>query len=173
MIFVGVDPGKHGALALMDGERKRVEVHDTPLLADGTFDLQAAYELMRRACWEGAAETVVTIEDTVSIPHVAQGQRFLPASDKALHFSLGAWCALAAVFRIRPRLVVPKTWKRYMLAGVANDNEAEAKALELRFQGHDIASRVRGARGGLKDGRVDALFLAEYGRMAWKLTGGR
>lgn len=171
MIFAGIDPGKHGALAIMDGERKRIEVHDTPLLSDGSFDLLGAYNLMRLACWNGPANTVVTIEDTVSIPHMAKGQRFLPASDKALHFSLGAWCALASVFGVRPQLAIPATWKRTMLAGIANDNEAEAKALERRFAGHDIAGRVRGPRGGIKDGRVDALWLAEFGRMAWKVTG--
>lgn len=173
MIFVGVDPGKKGALAMLDGERRRIEVHDTPLLADGSFDLLGAYNLMRLACYNGPAQTVVTIEDTVSIPHVARGQRFLPASDKTLHFSLGSWCTLASVFGVIPRTVLPATWKRTMLAGIANDVDAEALALERRFAGHNLAGRVRGPRGGIKDGRVDALLLAEYGRLAWKLTGGR
>jgi hypothetical protein len=42
VIFVGIDPGKHGAIAWMSGERKDIEVHDTPLTADGSFDSCAA-----------------------------------------------------------------------------------------------------------------------------------
>lgn len=171
MIFVGIDCGKFGAVAWMDGERKTIEIHDTPLFPDGEFDLLKAWAILQTATWN-IPEVSVTIEDTISVPHASSsGPRFIPASDKTLHFSLGAWCALCASLRLPVTVVHPKTWKASVLAGVANSKEAEAIVLKQRFHGRINPGIFHGPRGGLRDGRVDALWLAEYGRMQWRFRG--
>lgn len=168
VIFIGIDCGKLGAVAWMDGERKVIEVHDTPLFADGDFDLLKAWALLQTATWN-ISEVSVVIEDTISVPHVSsKGPRFIPASDKTLHFSLGAWCGLCASLRLPVTLVHPRTWKASVLAGVANDKATEALVLQQRFQGRIHQRVLHGPGGGLRDGRVDALWLAEYGRTQWK-----
>jgi hypothetical protein len=171
VIFIGIDPGKEGAIACMDGERKRVDVHDTPLLTDGNYDIFSAYKLAQDACWNGAADACVLIEDTISVPHSARGERFLPASDKQLHQSLGIWMGVFASFpAARVSVVHPKTWKASMFAGVANDDAAEEMALKRRFAGHDIGDKLRGPKNGKRPGRVDAIAICEYGRVTWNLT---
>ena len=175
MIFVGIDPGKHGAVAWTDSERKLIEVHDCPLTGDG-FDFASMDVLIANAMAECRGDGIrAVIEDTISVPHfdARSGSRFLPASDKTLHLSLGAWLALLGARHIPTEMVQPKTWKRTMLANVPNDKRAEGKALTQRFQGHAICTQLHGPRGGLLDGRVDALWLAEYGRVTWKLSGRR
>ena len=174
MIFIGIDPGKHGAVAWMDGERKLVEVHDCPLAGDD-FDFASMDVLLANAMTECRGEGIqATVENTISIPHKDKhGQRFLPASDRALHLSLGAWLALLGARHIPTTLVTPQAWKRTMLAGIANDKAMEAKVLKQRFQGHAICAQLYGPRGGIRDGRVDALFLAEYGRLQHRLLGKR
>jgi hypothetical protein len=170
MISVGIDPGKHGAVAWMDGERKVIEVRDCPL-AGSSLDYAAMDDLLANAQLAGQGDDVrAVVEDTISVPHVvATGARFLPASDKTLHLSLGAWLALLGARGISTEVVHPKTWKRAMLAGVANDKAMEANVCKQLFQGHAVASQLHGPRGGMRDGRVDALLIAEYGRRGWKV----
>jgi hypothetical protein len=174
MIFIGIDPGKEGAIAAMDGERKTIAVHDTPLLPSGDYDVFAAYRLAQDACWNGAVEACVLIEDTISVPHLARGERFLPASDKWLHMSLGIWRAVFASFpSAKVSVIHPKTWKASMFAGVPNDDAAEEMALKRRFAGHDLAAMLRGPKGGKRPGRVDAIAICEHARVTWRLTGRR
>jgi hypothetical protein len=165
MKFIGIDPGLHGALAWMDGERKQVEVRDCPLIA-GEYDFYGMWSLFEEATTCGV-ESIVVMEKVHSMPSDGKCSAF------SFGVGYGAWLAICGMFRVPPNLVAPQTWKRQMLAGIANDKQAEARALKQRFQGHPICAQLHGPRGGLRDGRVDALLLAEYARVAWKITGKR
>ena len=171
MIFIGIDAGMEGAIAWMDGERKSIEVHDLPLLADGSIDFASMDVLIANAMAECRGDGIcATVENTISVPHVARGERFLPASDKALHLSLGAWLALLGARHIPTTLVHPRTWKAAMFAGIANNDAAEERALIRRFAGHGLGlAQLRGPKGGKRTGRVDAVAICEYGRVTWKL----
>jgi hypothetical protein len=160
MIFVGIDPGKLGAVAWMDGERKVVEVRDCPL-DGGEYDFQGMADIVRRF----PTSTTVTMESVHALPSDGRCSAF------AFGAGYGAWLGILGAFAMTPNLVSPQTWKRTMLAGIANNKAAEAQALKQRFQGHPVCSQLHGPRGGLRDGRVDALLLAEYGRVTWKLPG--
>ena len=173
MIFIGIDPGKEGAIGWMDGARTRIEVTDTPLLADKSYDCVAAYKLVQGMCGNGSLQVCVMIEDTISVPHIARGERFLPASDKWLHYSLGMWQALFASFDIPTNVVHPKTWKASIFTGIANNDDMEERALVQRFAGHDIEKKLRGQNGGKRPGRVDAVAICEYARVTWRLAGRR
>jgi hypothetical protein len=162
--FIGIDPGLHGALAWMDGERRQIEVRDCPLTA-GEYDFFGMWKAFETACASGPA--IVVMEKVHSMPSDGKASAF------SFGVGYGAWLAICGMFRIPPNLVAPQTWKRVMLAGIANDKRAEAMALKQRFQGHPICAQLHGPRGGLRDGRVDALFLAEYARVAWKISGKR
>ena len=166
MRFLGIDPGLHGALAWMDGERKQIEVVDCPLTA-GEYDYFGMWKAFDDATAGGTIASIVVMEKVHSMPGDAKPAAF------SFGIGYGAWLAICGMFRVPPNLITPQTWKRIMLAGVANDKKAEAVALKQRFQGHPICAQLHGPKGGLRDGRVDALFLAEYGRMIWKLTGKR
>ena len=164
MIFIGIDPGKHGAIAWMDGERKGIFVHDCPLDGDGS-DFRGMARLLTMATI--ADRAIVTMEEVHAMPSDGKCSAF------AFGLGYGAWLGICGAAGMPPRLVSPQTWKHTMLAGVANDKAMEAKVLKQRFQGHPVCSQLHGPRGGLRDGRVDALFLAEYGRVTWKLSGKR
>lgn len=161
MQFVGIDPGLNGAVAIVDGERRCIEVHDTPLGRDRDYDGPAMADLIRRAAT--TEQTVIIIEAVHSMPHDGKASAF------TFGVGLGRWLGICDALGIKVNPVSPRTWKRTMLAGIANDKEAEALALERRFQGHKLD--LRGPRGGLRDGRVDAIFLAEFGRLTWKTAG--
>ena len=161
MIFAGIDPGKHGAIAWMDGDRRNIQIQDCPL--DGEdFDRGAVLYLLQH---ELQSNTVVTMEKVHSMPHDGRVSAF------AFGRAYEMWIMGLAAVGLRPQLVCPQTWKRTMLAGVANNPAMEGKILIQRFQDRNIASLLYGPRGGLRDGRVDAMWLAEYGRVHWKLAG--
>jgi hypothetical protein len=170
VIFIGVDPGKHGAIAWMDGERKQIVVDDCPLVG-GEYNFYRMAELVRLTfpwCLDGDGHhipPVVTMEEVHSMPSDGKCSAF------SFGLGYGAWLGVFGALGLVPRLVSPQIWKRTMLSGIANDKAAEAKALKQRFQGHSIATQLHGPRGGLRDGRVDAIWLAEYGRCQWRLTG--
>lgn len=163
MIFAGIDCGREGAISWMNAARRGIELHDTPLTTDGDYDMRRAWEILARMS-DHADKALVVIEDTISIPHKARGEGFIPASDKVLHESLGIWRALCASFRLRVVLVHPKTWKAAMLKGVANDAQAEERVLVQRFGKLLDPAALRGPKGGARTGRVDSLWLAEYAR---------
>ena len=163
MIFIGIDPGKHGAVAWMDGDRKTIEVVDCPLEVGGDYHFQAMADIVRRF----PTDSLVTLELVDSFKSDRHWQAF------GFGIGYGAWLGILGSFALCPQLVRPQVWKRTMLAGIANDKRAEGKALVQRFQGHEIVSKLYGPRGGLHDGRVDALFLAEYGRLQHRLLGKR
>jgi crossover junction endodeoxyribonuclease RuvC len=147
----------------MDGERKRIDITDCPLVG-GEYSFAAMASLLRGF---SPGETLITMESVHALPTDGRCSAF------SFGVGYGAWLALIGSCSIPRNLVTPQTWKRTMLAGIVNDKQAEARALKQRFQGHEICSQLHGPRGGLRDGRVDALFLAEYGRVTWKLSGGR
>ena len=173
MIFVGIDPGLHGAIAWMDGERKQICVRDCPLV-DGQYNYHGMWKLLGdvlhiATCDQttGDYNSIVTMEAVHAMPTDGRCSAF------SFGVGYGAWLGIIGSRNLPSRLVTPQTWKRTMLAGVANDKRAEAVALKQRFQGHPVCAQLHGPKGGLRDGRVDALFLAEYGRVTWKLSGKR
>jgi hypothetical protein len=146
----------------MDESRTVVEVRDCPLVG-GDYDFQGMRDLLSNATM---LRMVVTMEKVHAMPSDGKCSAF------SFGRGYGAWEALiGGVLRVAPNLVAPQTWKRTMLAGIPNDKQAEARSLKQRFQGHAVCSRLHGPRGGLRDGRVDALLLAEYGRLTWRMTG--
>lgn len=174
MIFAGIDPGREGAIAWMSGTRDVIEVHDTPLSAahPSGYDVAGMAALVRRMI--SAVETAspcglcpgpvkLTIEKVHALPHDGRSSAF------TFGVGLGLWYGILDTLGVSYQAVDPQRWKRTMIAGIANDGAAEALALERRFAGRPL--ELRGPRGGLRTGRVDALFLAEYARVTARLGG--
>jgi hypothetical protein len=176
--FIGIDPGKDGAVAWMDGEHRDIGVLTTPTYqvqnpskpgkTKCVYDLVAMYRMLKEITDPSRFECIVTIEQVGS---------FRSDSHKtAFDFGGGhmAWLMACAVLNadrgnVKVRQVPPKTWKRDLLAGVANDPEMEAKVLAQRLRGHAVCREWRGPKGKLLDGKVDALFLAEHGRYNYQI----
>lgn len=176
--FIGIDPGKEGAVGYMDGEHKNIGVRSTPTFKrpaptakrpDGMkreYDFRAMYRMLKELT-AGGGDCFVTIEQVHSIPS--------DSHTRAFDFGGGfyAWLAILNVLaedqgNVHILQVPPNTWKASLLAGVANDPETEAKVLAQRLRGHPVCLEWRGKRGKLLDGKVDALFLAEHGRINYR-----
>ena len=178
MRFIGLDPGKLGAVAWLDGTLENVGVQECPLLLKPPkpgkknprkeYDLGGMYRLLKRVA--NGAGCVVTLEEVGAFRTDGRTRTF------DFGTGYGAWLAIIAAVNVECgnlvlRLVPPRTWKSVMLAGVANDPKMEAKVLEARLHHHPVCSEFKGKFGGIHDGKVDALWLAEHGRSLYRFPG--
>jgi hypothetical protein len=167
-VTIGIDPGLDGAIAIIDGRTdvrpselfketgRAIVIHDVPAFAAKTgrsYDIQAMLGILRPYDGEGAR---VFLEKVHSMPD--QGV----ASSFTFGVGFGIWQGILAALGMQHTLVTPQRWKKVCLADVAKNNDAAEAAHAARL--YPAASAlIRGPRGGLKTGRVDALLIAHYG----------
>ncbi len=184
MLFVGIDPGLHGAVALIDGQRTRVEMHDCPLTTDGKYDKLAMAAMIRRALdiAGGKPELLhVTLEGNHAAPQAGRckhrpGVKVFERGSVA-SFALGRggalWEGILAALGIEPAMPSPEAWKPKMLAGLPKGKASSVQQVIRLFPSAEVRMQLYGPNGGIRDGKAEAVLLAELGRREWKLGGMR
>lgn len=184
-LFIGVDPGKEGAIAVIDGLIKPgsdnaavLEVRMIPMIVGekkkGKKAPRPEYDIEQIAAWfKGYRGTCsgVTVERSQPLsmlPNKTAGaDTFKPGS--IAQFNRGvqrgfAW--LLTALDIPFQLVPPRTWQKTMLQG-EEDSDTKKRAINaaLRlFPGVDLRRTPRCTTP--HDGIAEALLLAEYGRLS-------
>jgi hypothetical protein len=179
MLFVGVDPGKKGAIAMLDDAGAVVELLATPMIRrEGErekYNLAAIAEVFRSRCdrTKPGRGLFVTIEKLGPMPmrFAKKGGREddddANVSGTIANFNRGlSWIypAMLEAFRIPYQLVVPQTWQRTILAGLpGKDPKPKSIALARKvWPNVDLRRTLRSE--GPDDGKTDALHMAEFGR---------
>ena len=163
MRFVGIDPGKDGAVAWFDEHRQGIVIRDCPLWPHRDYNFTAMFDLLLEATSGGG---IVTLEQVHSMPNDGKVQAF------AFGRGFGAWEMAAAAARVPLLLVRPEKWKLTMLAGLGKGKLPSVQQACRLFPAVAASGKLYGPKGGLEDGRAEALLIAEYGRRNWKLSGG-
>lgn len=146
-VFVGIDPGKNGALAAVDGNGKPLFCH--PFGEDGSSYIEAARRL---AAMQGDSRMLVAIEKVWAMPHEGVSSAF------SFGENFGFICGVVRSFGFDPVFATPRQWQKHI--GVTGDKgEHIAKAKEL-FPEADLRRTPRCKKD--HDGIADALLLAEY-----------
>ena len=154
MIYVGIDPGLSGAVAVLHPTYDDISVFDTPTVKTARrneFDLRAMREILKQY---NSPETMVIVEAVHSMPR--QGV----ASSFNFGAGYGMWLGLLVGLEIPYVTVTPQRWKSAMHipAGSAK-GESYLRACSLFPAATGLLAKT-------KDGRADALLLAAYGRQA-------
>jgi crossover junction endodeoxyribonuclease RuvC len=160
--FIGIDPGKSGAVAILEMKDElfsRVITFDTPVLK-GDKGAKSSYDPagMARIISSGTSkidtdESHVVIESVHSMP----GQGVSSSFDFGK--GLGIWIGILAALQTPYTLVSPQRWKKAMLADVKQEKSASrGRAAQLFPSAAELFARVK------DDGRAEALLMAEYGR---------
>lgn len=163
--FVGIDPGFTGAVADISVDGSRVRVWDMPTRVRGdakkyrAYDLKKAWHVLREARFGGPC--VFGLENPTSRPG--------DGAERMMRFGRGIGNIEALILALtgeEPELVSPALWKgRLGLKGKEADENSElGVALFKRYYPKHEAV-LYGARGGLKDGRLDALLIAHWLRV--------
>jgi hypothetical protein len=160
MIFAGVDPGKSGALALLDADGHVLALFPTPLVQGvrrPDYDLGAIAETLAHWRRDGV---FVTVEKSQPMPPKMPGGTIA-------NFNRGVstgWTWMLAALRIPHHVVPAVTWQRRMHEGT-NGSDPKARSIIAAGRLFPDVSLLRTPRcRRAHDGFADALLIAEYGR---------
>lgn len=157
MIIAGIDPGKTGALAIIDGQN--VEFYDVPLVKNIGKDIPAWSQW--HTDWSNALEFACV--DMVVIELVTGGQKGIKQGVQSM-FNFGGFLrfAHAIALGIRPRpsvhFVTPSQWKGKL--GLLNSSKGASRERCMNLYPSTSAQLARVK----DDGRAEAALLAHYGR---------
>lgn len=161
MLVIGADPGTQGAICLLDSIRKKFTFVNTPQLVT----MQALYFWCTKAKGMGQLEQVtVAIEDVHSMGGMSAKSNF------QFGRNLGFLEASLHLHFTDIVYVQPKEWQK--VCGIKFVYPPKATAPQKsRIRKETTAAMVLelypdapiyGPRGGLMDGRADALMIAHY-----------
>lgn len=153
----GIDTGLHGAIVCIDG--KNVTILDTPIMANGKGKNDYDIAAMRVALIELAPDRIL-LERAQAMP----GQGTVSMFTTGMGY--GIWKGLIGGLQIPLQLIHPRVWQKLMFVGCNGDTKDISYQVGSSLY-PQIAGQLKGPRGGLKDGRCDALMIAEYGRRTY------
>ena len=173
-IFIGIDPGKTGAVGIIEGS-KLIEIIPTPTLrfskGDIRYDMAGMNRIVERINDMGTDVRLCAIEQQHAMPAVGRGQGHCPGCGKAipsLHIIQGAvslfttglgyglWLGLLQG-RIPYREVPAKTWQKAMFTIIGRDTKASSVvAASALFPGQKFVKS--------RHGEADAALLAAWAR---------
>lgn len=161
--YLGVDPGKTGALALVRGSN--VEVYDLPTIKikvgnknTTKYDIPALKRILtniKHDCRKGSIHVVI------------ESLHAMPINGSIANFSLGTSFGMletAMVFMgFSVEYVPPQRWKKDIGIAAGSDKHASRLSASKLFPDHsDLFSRVK------DDGRADAALMAVWLRRNMK-----
>lgn len=144
--YLGVDPGQSGAVALIDMKRNILFLGDYP-----GDEIQAA-------------KLISKLKEEFTIIHaIIEKAQAMPKQGVSSMFKFGtnygAWLGILASFQIPFQQVRPQLWQKGVISKAQDKKPAMAAAGRM-FP----TAEIYGPRGGKKDGRADALLIADLCR---------
>lgn len=148
MIYIGIDPGKSGALAYIDRTGHGVAVEVVPFNED-------EYKRVLSCISESGTENVrCCIERVSAMP--GQGVTSMFNFGKGFGWVLG----LLDAYRLSYELITPQKWKREF--GVTSDKNTSIAVCKRLFPTVSLLPTERCRKD--NDGMAEALLMAEYAR---------
>jgi len=141
VIYIGIDPGLHGAIAILDNKGFVDELYDMPL-DEGWYDAKMVYCYLLQ---QAAIGKIIGIEAVYRFPKVTRG------------FGL-----LEGVATVVPHTTVikipPRRWQKWWEIGKADKELSRALAIRRWPKYADRLARKK------DHNRAEALLIAEYTR---------
>lgn len=143
MIYIGIDPGKKGALAVIDTE--------APAPFAVPFSERGYLDVLRDT---DSGKSIVALEKVAAMPGQGVTSMF--------NFGCGfGWIqGILEALRFPYELVPPQRWKKAF--GVTSDKHTSIRAAQRLFPGVSLLASPRCRIE--NDGMAEALLLAEYAR---------
>lgn len=151
MLIAGIDPGTNGAIAVLDSESPD-SVALLDLKKQSTTDI---WDWLIRVQGTKPHPHIIWIEDVHSMHGMSAKSNF------GFGKNVGMITTIAELTWDEVKTVTPKIWQKYI--GVTVKGKAIKKEVAEIAQVLYPNAELHGKRGGLLDGRADALMIAYYG----------
>lgn len=147
-IYIGIDPGSKGAICALNPISSTIEFLD--------FNKNTIYQLYFSLHTVYTNETVksLVIEDVHSLYGMSAKSNF------NFGRNLGILQGILGSLSLEPTKVTPKVWQAAV--GVTKKGKAIKHDVAWLCHQHYPRCKINGPRGGLMDGRSDALMIAHY-----------
>lgn len=152
--WVGVDPGKSGALAVIS-KSEEVLIFETPVVSVGKkkdYDLDEIKNIIR------SVKRKYRLKTAVELVHAMPGQGV--TSMFSMGYGLGIWRMALVALDVPHEMVTPQAWKKLLMAGQPKDKQASVLVASQIYP--HASPLLYGKKGGKKDGNADALLIAEW-----------
>lgn len=152
MKFIGIDPGKTGAVVILQEDNSHIGVYDTPVIVTKTkieYNIAEMANILREYALNS---TTIYIEKVNAMP--GQGVVSMFSFGKGF----GIWLGIISAFQLPLTLVTPQMWKKEMMQGMAMKDDARLRACFLFPSYAHLFSEKKHI------GRADAILIAEYAR---------
>jgi len=153
MIIIGIDPGKHGAIAALS--ENFVTVFPIPL-AGNEIDMPAIYDRLEEIV-HNRSDVKVYIEKVHAMPQ--QGVR----SMFTFGFTTGALHGIISSMKIPLFTVTPIAWKKVVLEGTKKDKLAAITYCRNAYPKVSLFATEKSRTP--HDGMADSLCIATYGQI--------
>lgn len=159
MIYLGIDPGLTGAVAIIDADGA-VELCDSP-----SWEVKTKGRIQHDYNVHGMAEIIAGVIARAGnrglIAAALEKVHSMPEQGVASSFKfgvgLGTWQGILAAFGITFQMIPPQRWKKVLMDGMPKEKDASLIVAQRLFPTADLRLRKH-------HGRADALLLAEFMR---------
>lgn len=156
-MFIGIDPGKQGAIACLDDKKITITatIDDIPTIGK-LYDINGVYEILKKAT---ALEiSFCVIEKQQVMPK--QGS----VSGFTIGFGYGILIGILKALEIPFQEVRPSVWKKTF--SLTKDKSKSITTAQSLFP--NLADQFVTKRGRALDGRAEAILLAEYAKRIYR-----
>lgn len=164
MIFIGVDPGVHGGIAIL--EDGNLQVYPMPIIGDKEYDIQEIKNIVSNAIQTPQSHDSRVGRDTqilatIERQHCMPGEG-LPRTFKT-GFGFGMLCGLFSALDVPFQIVGAKEWQSKIFKGLPlkQDTKVSSAVIAKRlFPNTDFRASERSRK--IADGMTDATCIAVY-----------
>lgn len=171
-LFLGVDPGLEGALAVVNGDGRVVDVRPMPLIqaiggtGRDTYDLEVIRDLLLLWKHDGLFATVERLQP---LPPRIKGpdgkDRIIGGSIANFNRGLGrGWEWMFTALKIPYQAAAPRVWQKPMHLGTPEGTTKARSILAAHRLFPGVSLKRTGRSRTESDGIAEALLLAEFGR---------
>ena len=149
---IGIDPGSQGAICLLDPSRKWILFQDTPNQKTSVLE---TYQFL--LVWAPMADKI-GIEQVRSLPNMTAKSNF------SFGYNVAQIETMLEILDIKFEKVLPRIWQKGV--GITYPKKTPPKERKILTAQHALElypyAPLHGPRGGLLDGRADALMIAHH-----------
>lgn len=160
-MYVGIDPGTSGAIAVLDKDGQLLRVCDMP---SAKID---------KSHYIKAEPFINAVKDCEHACIELVGSRGGNSANSMFSFGAGFGSALTLLYMcdLKPEMPLPQAWQKYFNLGSIKFPKVTKQSERDKAKKKQIAEKclelypeadLYGPRGGFKDGRSDAILIARY-----------